>query len=129
MKRARRPRRRPAAEGSSRRSRNIPEALELAIAEQRNKVGIGITLGYCLHLWSRCEVEQMIDECDDQVEEAIQWADRRQITSMLLVILHSIHAGLDTVSLQAAGVDPEDVLLEKRTRKVANGRGRKRGGA
>lgn len=128
MKRVKRPRRRPAAETRSQRLRRIPPAVERAIGEQRDKVGIGITLGYCLHLWSSCETEQETHESDEQVEDAIQWADKRRITSMLLVVLHSVYTGLDTVSLQRAGVAPEDVLLERWARKVANGGGAKQGG-
>jgi len=104
------------------------DQLERAIGEQRDKVGIGITLGYCLHLWSSCETEQKTYECDEQIEDAIQWADKRQITSMLLVLLHSVHKGLDAVSLQKADVDPKAVLLAKGARKVAKDGGAKQGG-
>jgi|SRR3569833_662666 len=124
MKRLKRPR--PSvAETRSPRLRSLPPVLELAIGEQRDKVGIGITLTYCLYLWSCFETERMTDERDEQLEDAIRWADKTHITSMLLVILHSVHTGLDTVSLPTADDDSKDVPLEKWMRKVATG-GRKR---
>ena len=126
MNRAKRPRPRPAAETRSQRLHPLPPVLELAIGEQRDKVGIGITLSYCLYLWSCLDTEQMTDQRDEQLEDAMRWADKTHITSMLLVILHSVHTGLDTVSLQTAENDLKDVLLENSERKVASG-GRKRG--
>lgn len=125
MKRAKRTRSRPVAETRGQRLGRIPPALERAIGEQRDKVGIAITLGYCLHLWCSCETEHKTHEGDEEVEDAIQWADKRRITSMLLVLLHSVHVGLDALSLQKAYVDPKDVLLEKRARKVGKGAGAK----
>src|SRR3569833_303554 len=126
MNRAKRPRPRPAAETRSQRLHPLPPVLELAIGEQRDKVGIGITLSYCLYLWSCLDTEQMTDQRDEQLEDAMRWADKTHITSMMLVILHSVHTGLDTVSLQTAENDLKDVLLENSERKVASG-GRKRG--
>src|SRR3569833_941935 len=111
MKRLKRPR--PSvAETRSPRLRSLPPVLELAIGEHRDKGGSGITLTNCLYHWSCFETERMTDERDEQLEDAIRWADKTHINSMLFVILHSVNTVLDTVSLPTVDDDSKDVPLE-----------------
>jgi hypothetical protein len=85
-------------------------AVELAIPAQRETVGFAITLGYCLHLWSRWEIENSSAfESDEPVEDSIERADKTHLTSMLLVSLHSVHRGLDPVGIRRANADPSSV--------------------
>lgn len=129
-----RPRTRPSSRAAGSQSAQpklrLPADLEIAIGQQRGSVGTAISLLYCLHLALCHEIEGGQIEGSEAVRDASQWADLTQITAMLLVRLHAVHTGLDSVSLVRAKVDPGDVLLADAARElVMGGDGRQAGGA
>jgi hypothetical protein len=93
----------------------IPAAIEIAIDEQSDSLGVAISLVYCLHAALRREIEGPAES--EAVEDAAESADLTDVTAMLLVRLNAIHAALDPVSLQHADIDTERVELTEAVRK------------
>jgi hypothetical protein len=82
----------------------IPAAIEIAIDEQHGALGTAISILYCLHSTTLCyQVAGAGRFESEDVEDAAEWAELTDITSMLLVRLNGIHIALDCTELGAGG--------------------------
>lgn len=91
-----------ATSGSPVKARAIPFAVQYSIDRQRGSLSAAMSLLYCLHSELRRRIEDGGPIESEAVEDAAEWVDLTAITSMLLVQLHSIHLGLDSISLRKA---------------------------
>jgi hypothetical protein len=99
----------------------IPPAIEIAIDDQRSSVATAISLLYCLHSALRREIEDGGRIENEAVDHAAESADLTDISSMLLVLLDSIHTALDPSELVQAKVDQEMVRLTQMARELGTG--------
>lgn len=97
----------------------MPAAIDIAVDDQRESLGIAISILYCLH--STLGLEAIPNAGPSEtgaVEDAAKWADLTDITAMLLVRLSSIHLALDSTELVNAKVDEGRVELTEMAREL-----------
>lgn len=101
----------------------LPAAIEIAIEQQRDSLTTEMTILYALHCILRRDQEGDDSEVDEAVRDAVEWTDPTDLTSMLLVRLHTVFNNLGKIARGETDVDPEHVALTEKVRELVRGQG------